>query len=160
MNEFLSEKRLPKITPNKYYLNKDKILVRVLKVNKRDNRVTLYRYDTFEKEDVELDTAPYYFTPLFKIGEVAQMLNRSPDTIRRYESSGLLPKARQFSVSEVESPKTRIRLYSEKDLLELADFFANRRSVGRPAKTNSKINRKELNEQLNSRFKQIRQIPK
>jgi hypothetical protein len=150
------QRREPKITKNHYYLNRDKALIRVISVNKKENRVVLYRYDTFLKEAIEYDTAPHYLVPMFKIGEVAKMLNRSVETIRKYEGQGLIPKANQFSISE--AGKLSIRLYTEKEIYELAEFFSQRRSVGRPSNINkvSKINQKDLMTFLNSRFKQVK----
>lgn len=116
----------------------------------------LYRYDIFSKEDIEYDTAPYYLKPLFKIGEVAKMLNRSTDTIRKYENLQLIDKAKQYLISD--NGKTKVRFYTETDVYDLMGFFANRRSVGRPCKTNSKINQKDLMQQLNSRFQQIKNV--
>jgi len=100
-------------------------------INKKENRVVLFKYDTFSKEAVEYDTAPYFLIPLFKIGEVAQMLNRSVETLRRYESLDLLDKAKKYRISEKSNQS--IRLYTEQDIEKLAVFFANRRPVGRPS---------------------------
>ena len=152
----LSAKKEPKISAHHYYLDRKKVLVRVTSVNKKENRVVLYRYDTFDKEAIEYDTAPHFLTPMFKIGDVAKMLNRSVETIRKYERQKLIPKANQFSISE--TGKLSIRLYTEKETRELADFFSNRRSVGRPSEINkvSKINQKEFLAHLNARFKQVK----
>jgi DNA-binding transcriptional MerR regulator len=88
--------------------------------------------------------------PLFRIGEVAKFLQRSTETLRRYETSGLIPRARKYSTG-----KNSIRLYNEKELLELADFFALRSPPGRPEKTNSKIDRTHLKKSLETRIKEL-----
>jgi hypothetical protein len=112
----------------------------------------LYRYDTFVKEHIEYDTAPLYLSPLFKIGEIAKFLQRSVDTIRKYERIGYIPRAKKFVISK---NGNSIRLYNENDLMDLADFFATRNPPGRPPeKSNSKIDRKHLIKSLESRFKQ------
>ncbi len=118
----------------------------------------LYRYDSFSKEAVEYDTAPYYLIPLFKIGEVAKMLNRSVETIRKYENLNYYDKAKQYKISEGTSQS--IRLYTEGDIHKLAEFFANRRPVGRPSGLNktSKINQRELMAQIDARYKQVKRI--
>lgn len=130
--------------------------MRIVSINIKENRVVLYRYDIFSKEAIEYDIAPHYFTPLFKIGEVAKMLNRSAETIRKYENKKLIPKAQQYNLS-IKS-KAYVRLYKELDIYELAEFFANRNPVGRPSATNkvSKINQKELHEFINSRFQRVK----
>ena len=160
MSAFLSpNKRLPKLLKNHYYLH-NKVLVRVLSVNVKENRVVLFRYDSFDKQAIEYDTAPHYVTPLFRIGEVAKMLNRSVETIRKYENTGLIPKARKYKVSQTGNDRTDIRLYTEKEILELANFFANRNPVGRPGSLIrdrvSKINQKELAKYLDSRFQKVK----
>jgi hypothetical protein len=149
------QKREPRVTKNHYYLYRNQ-LVRVTSVNKKENRVVLYRYDTFIKEAIEYDTAPHFIIPLFKIGDVAKMLNRSVETIRKYEGQGLIPKANQFQISE--KGKLSIRLYTEKEIYGLVEFFSQRRPVGRPSGINqvSKINQKELMAHLNARFKQVK----
>jgi hypothetical protein len=113
----------------------------------------LFRYDTFDKQCIEYDTAPHYLIPLFKISEVAIILNRSVETIRKYENQGLIVKAKKYSISK--EGKLSIRLYRESDIYDLYDFFSQRRSVGRPSKMNqiSKINQKEFLANLGARFK-------
>lgn len=113
----------------------------------------LYRYDTFDKECIEYDTAPHYLVPLFKISEVARMLNRSVETIRKYENQGLIAKVKQYSISK--EGKLSIRLYRESEVYDLYDFFSERHPVGRPSKINkvSKINQKEFLAHLGARFK-------
>jgi hypothetical protein len=114
----------------------------------------LYRYDTYgNKEHIEYDTAHFYLTPVFKIGEVAKFLQRSVETIRKYERLGYIPKARKYVISK---KGNSIRLYNENDLMDLADFFAQRNPPGRPERTNSKIDRVHLIKSLESRFKEWR----
>jgi hypothetical protein len=112
--------------------------------------VVLYRYDTFQKEHIEYDTASLFLSPLFKIGEVAKFLQRSVDTIRKYERLGYISKARRYIISR---HGNSVRMYNENDLMDLADFFATRNPPGRPERTNSKIDRTHLIKSLESRFK-------
>lgn len=120
----------------------------------------LFRYDTFIKQAIEYDTAPHYVIPLFRIGEVARMLNRSAETIRRYETMGLIPKAKKLNISKDGYKNSAVRLYKESDVYELSEFFAHRRPVGRPPAMVrdqiSKINQKELTRYLDSRFQQVK----
>jgi len=139
-----------KIVKSRFYLYQNDVLVRVVSCNTKENRVVLYRYDTYKKEHIEYDTAPLFLSPLFKIGEVAKFLQRSVETIRKYEQLGYIPKAKKFQIS----PRgNSMRMYNERDLLDLADFFATRNPPGRPERTNSKIDRKHLIQNLESRFK-------
>lgn len=117
--------------------------------------MVLYRYDIHEEEAIELDTAPFYLTPAFKIGEMARMLNRKETTIRRYETAGLIPTPRRIHYSKKHPMK--VRIYSVSDAFELAEFFSNRRSVGRPSSLNSvsRINYKEVLTHINARYESI-----
>jgi predicted metal-dependent hydrolase len=123
-------------------------LIRVISVTPKENRVVIYQYSDQKKHHIEYDTAHLFVSPLFRIGEVAKFLQRSGDTIKKYEQKGLIPKARKYKTG-----KNSIRLYEEADIMELADFFALRNAPGRPERTNSKIDRVHLRKNLDSRFK-------
>lgn len=122
-----------------------------MSTNARENRAVIYNYQERKKQHIELDTAPYYVVPLFRIGEVAKFLQRSTETLRKYEQLRLIPKARKFQTG-----RSFIRLYTEDDVMDLADFFALRNLPGRPEKTNSKIDRVFLKKSLSTRFKEIK----
>jgi len=155
LNGFLAKSVQPKITKHAYYLDKDRVLVRVTNINVKENRVVLYRYSDHTKYATEYDTAPHYLIPLFKIGEVAKALNRSDETLRRYEYDGLISKPKKYNISK--DHKLEIRLYSLQDIMELVHFFNNRNPVGRPSGQDkvSKINEKELIKNLKLRYKEI-----
>jgi hypothetical protein len=150
-----SENKQAKITKNRYYLNTNGALVRVIHINKKDNRVALYRYDLFKQEDIEFDTAPFYLTPIYKIGAVAKMLNRSTETIRKYERQGLIPKASQYPLNK--EGTASVRVYSVKDVGDLVEFFATRSSAGRTSHI-SKINQRDVMQGLEARFNQIKNV--
>ncbi len=141
--------RKVRVLKNKFYLYKGQ-LIRVLSFNAKENRVVVYQYSEGKKLHIEFDTAPLFLLPLFKIGEVAKFLQRSPETLRRYETHGYIPRASQYSLG-----RSKIRLYNENDLMELADFFAMRAAPGRPTVTNSKIDRVHLKKTLETRLKEI-----
>jgi hypothetical protein len=148
-----SQKRQIKVVKNRFYIYKGEVLVRIISFNVKENRVVLYRYDKYVKEHIEYDTAPLFLSPLFKIGEVARFLQRSVETIRKYEQLGYIPKAKRFQISR---HGNTVRMYNESDLMDLADFFATRSPPGRPEKTNSKIDRNHLIKNLEARFKDWR----
>jgi DNA-binding transcriptional MerR regulator len=110
-------------------------------------------YGSFSEDRLELDTAHLFLRPVFMINDVAKMLDRKPDTIRKYEKRGLTAVAKQYKINKSGGHR---RFYTEEDILELADFFAARRSVGRPSnkKHISKINKYNLNTLLQTRFKE------
>jgi len=53
-----------------------------------------------------------------KITEVARRVNRHPNTLRKYERLGLIPKARR-------DPITNWRYWKEEDILELRRVLAS-----------------------------------
>lgn len=146
-----SSRRKVKIQRGKYYLKQGE-LVKALSVNMKENRVIIFKYNSFEKEHIEYDTAHFQLTPVFKIGEVAKMLNRSPDTLRKYEKLDYISPASQYRMTE--DGNGTMRFYTEQDIDELVVFFANRNLPGARKKTNSKINTIDVNTHIKSRFKE------
>ena len=58
---------------------------------------------------------------VYTIGEVAKIVERRPDTIRKYERSGLIPKP--VAVGEEYPSYKNWRFYSHPDVYEIVDFF-------------------------------------
>jgi len=129
-----------------------RVLVKILSINRATNSVILRRYDDFHNEAVEYDTAPGRLTPMFKIGDVAKMLSRSPETIRKYEREGLIIPATQFPLTREKT--AMVRLYTEKDIYDLMEFFAERSS--RRGKKFSAVNQKDLLAYIRSRYRELR----
>lgn len=82
------------------------------------------------------------------------MLQRSPDTLRRYETDGLIPPAPKFDLGQ-----QSVRLYSVREIRSLVQFFDQRNPVGRPSKTNFSygVNKIELRRKLSKRFKALKE---
>lgn len=150
----LSSKREVRLLRGKYFLLQGKTLAKILSVNERENRVVLYRYDKFEREHIEYDTAQFYLIPMFKIGELAKMIHRSTDTIRKYERQGLIDRPTKYVLSL--DGATAHRFYTVEQVEKIAMFFALQPPPGRKKRTNSKVNKKELMKKINSRFKEIK----
>ena len=148
MNQLLREKT--KILKDKYYFQRD-VLVKITSINQKENRVVVFRYDTFSLAYMEYDTSHLFLRPAFMINDVAKMLNRQANTLRKYEKQGLTSPAKQYTMTA--SGVSR-RFYTTEDVLELADFFAMRNPVGRPTNRPnlSKIDRYQLNERLKMRL--------
>ena len=125
---------------------------RIAQLNKKENRIILYIYKLKSNIAMEYDTAGDYLVPIFYISDVAKMLNRAPDTIRKYERQGIVPKCPQYYLGQ-----RKARLYSLKEITELAEAFSKRRPVGRPGGINpvSKINQKDLFTGLLKRYKKL-----
>jgi predicted DNA-binding transcriptional regulator AlpA len=140
-----------KIRVKRFYETSDGSAVRVIKVSFKRNLVIAVNYNSHSNESFRLDEAEKNFSPLLKIGEVAKMFGKKSATIRRYESSGLLPKAKKISLSG--SGNYWTRLYSPSDIEILAEFFDSRKPAGRPASTNvAGINREAIKDKLDALY--------
>lgn len=153
---FLRREQSAKIAKNRYYYNQHGVLVRVIGVNKKFNRVTIFRHDDFSQDYIEHDTAGYYLHPVFKIGDVARMLNRRTDTLRKYERNGLIPKPAMHPITV--DDKYGIRIYTEQNILDLVDFFANRAAQGGRSVKVSKINQNDVMRGLKARYDNVKRV--
>jgi hypothetical protein len=145
-------KILSKIDRNKFYLAPSNTLIRTLRVDEKHNRVIFKRYDEYVNDVLELDLAQQIWTPMFRIAEVASIVSRKPGTLRKYESAGLVPKARQFDLNGEGTKK--MRLYSWHDILDLVEAIDRMNPPGRPSKFNvpAKLNRDHIKKRLSRRF--------
>ena len=73
-------------------------------------------------------------TRLYTVGEVAKIVERRPDTLRKYERRNLIPSAEKFG--EKYTGYSNWRYYDQSAVYEMVEFF-NQRVQGRPV-TNKK----------------------
>jgi len=140
MNLFLISKKqvrtamlTDKIITNKFYLYKN-VLHKVKKVQKKNNKVILGSAKDNGEIIIPLMGADLLLFRVYTIGEVAKIVERRSDTIRKYERSGLIPKPLVF---EDEYPSYRNwRFYSRPDVYDIVEFFSGR-TPGRPIKQKS-----------------------
>lgn len=140
-----------KIKRGSFYLTHEKQLVRIVLLNRKDNRVDIKYYDDDIVKTIEYDTAHLYLEPLFTIQEVAMMFNKATDTIRKYERMGILPKCKQYKMGG-----KRARLYTMNDIMGVAEALAQRRPVGRPPAREiniSKVNQKDMLQGILKRYR-------
>ncbi len=149
---FYDSEKQTKVTANRFFLYKD-VPIRIITINKSRNSVTFHRYDTFENDVMEYDTAHMFLLPIFKIGEVAKLLNKKPDTLRKYEHQGLIPPVKKFFLTADET--SSLRMYTEKDIVDLVEFFSNR---GTTKKKYSAVNQKDVLAGLKARYHQISKV--
>jgi len=92
---------------------------------------------------------------LFSIGEVGKMLDYAPATLRKYERMEILPTQKQYHIG-----RRSIRLYAEKDIIDISILLSQRPPVGRPMKINtvSKIDRKRVETGLKQRRKEVNKM--
>jgi len=140
-------KKEPRIIVGKHYLYRGRF-AKILSKNENKNTIVLYLYDINKKEQIEFDTSKFFLIPLFKIGDVAKMVGRKQNTIRKYEKIGLISEPKRYMMESVP-----VRFYTEEDIEELAIFFATRPSPGQRERNISRLNRINLKKGLDLRFK-------
>ena len=130
-----------------FYIDND-IIVKAIRYLKRDGKVLFKRLDTGEEYLEDYKGSALFRKRIFIIGEVAKMVGRSVGTIRKCETSGLLPAASRFPYSN-----NNYRYYTFDDIRNIESFF-NSRKVGRPLK-NRVYSRKDLSNKLREAKKGI-----
>lgn len=140
MQELLSNK----FTVNKLYKFGKKI-VKIKKIQKFKNIITAYDVESQELITFPIEGSDLVLHRLYTIGEISKIVERRPDTIRKYEKKGLLPKPEPFDGS---GSYKNWRLYTSSQVYEMVEFFGGR-TTGRPpldSKVSDKI--KNLNQKV------------
>jgi hypothetical protein len=135
---------LSKIQLKKFYKLPSGNVVRVIRVDKIRENVIVHNYHSHSNEIVDFKITPILFKRVYKIGEVAKMFGKKTSTIRKYENMGLIPAGEKISLHG--GGKLETRVYSERQVEELAEFFRRRRSAGRPPdykNRNIRLNQKD-----------------
>jgi len=121
---------------NKFYKYAGNI-VKIKKISKSRNKIFLENLTDREHIDVPYEQCELLLTRLYTVGEVAKIVGRRPDTLRKYERRNLIPSAKKFGEECV--GYTSWRYYDESAVYEMVEFF-NQRVQGRPVvKTKSNM---------------------
>lgn len=124
---------------NKFYKYSDTI-VKLKKISKKSNKIHAERLDNGELILIPHQQSELLLTRLYTVGEVAKIVERRTDTIRKYEKRNLIPSPNKFG--EKYKSYQSWRYYEESDIYDMMSFF-NDRIPGRPAQENrTKINAK------------------
>jgi hypothetical protein len=124
-----------KIVINKFYKYSNTI-VKVKKITKNLNKILVTDLTTKQEMVMPYEGAELIMHRIYTIGEVAKIVEKRSDTIRKYEKKGLIPSGKKFSES-CESYKNW-RYYDREDVYNMVSFF-NSRTPGRPV-SNKNIN--------------------
>jgi hypothetical protein len=135
-----------------HFLNNSEIY-RVVGINRAHDSVLLRKLSDGKNYETRFDTFSVGFEQVWKIGEVADFLGRSPRSLYRYEHRGQTEKPKRFKT--VHGPE--LRFYTKQDVLDIHDLIAGVHQ-GRPRKDNKIINntlptRSELLIMFRERFK-------
>lgn len=130
---------------NKFYRYSDTI-VKLKKISKNSNKILAERLDNGESILIPYEQCEILLIRLYTVGEVAKIVEKRSDTLRKYEKRNLIPSPSKFG--EKYKSYENWRFYEESDIYEMIEFF-NTRVPGRPAQ-NKKTD-------INSRIKSIEQ---
>ena len=134
-----------KILPNKFYKYSD-TFVKIKKITKYNNTIVCVDIKTNEQIDIPLVGSQILLKRIYTVGEVAKIVDREPNTLRKYEKKNLIVLSKKFD--EDCGNYKNWRYYDESDIYGMVEFFNTRKS-GRPVtgKTvTSKI--KEINQKV------------
>lgn len=122
-----------KIIKNKFYKYSETI-VKIKKVVKNMNKI--YAIDLSTKQEISFpyNGAELILHRIYTIGEVAKIVEKRSDTIRKYEKRNLIPSGKKFS--ETCDSYKNWRYYEKQDVYDMVSFF-NGRTPGRPSSNKS-----------------------
>jgi len=127
-----------KVITNKIYLYSG-VLHKVKKIQKGKKTVVIQDLKHGQEIGIPLGGAEVLLSRVYTIGEVARIVERRPDTIRKYERRGLLPKP--LSIDDEYPSYKGWRFYTSSDVYEMVEFFS-KRSPGRPTKESEPVTSK------------------
>lgn len=133
---------------NKFYLYKQS-LVKIKKIQKSSGVIVVKNVHSDDEEAIPSTGAEILLTRLYTIGELAKIIGKRSDTLRKYERQGLMPKP--SCVFESDTRYKNWRFYNESDVYDVISFFSGR-TPGRPAsvtKSSIKRNIASLKEKVN-----------
>lgn len=135
-----------KIIVNKFYKFGNDI-VKVFKIVKSQNKILVINLSNFEKLSMPLDQSDLILHRIYTIGEVSKIVNKRPDTIRKYEKRNLIPQSKKFG--DICASYKDWRYYDTQDVHDMVSFFS-RRSPGRP------VNNKTIRQRIISIEQQVK----
>jgi hypothetical protein len=113
---------------NKFYKYAGNI-VKIKKISKGKNKIYVEQLNTKDIIEIPYEQSEILITRLYTVGEVAKIVERRPDTLRKYERKNLIPSASKFG--DEYSGYSNWRYYDESEVYEMIEFF-NQRIQGRP----------------------------
>lgn len=133
-----------RLITNKFYTYADNI-VKLKKIAKKQNKIFVERLDNGETIEIPYEQNELILYRIYTVGEVAKIVEKRADTIRKYEKRSLIPQARKFG--DKYKGYADWRYYSEADVYEMVEFF-NSRIPGRPVEKKNKPDIKKLEQKV------------
>ena len=109
-----------KPTVNKFYKYAGNI-VKIKKIVKAKNKIYIEQIADKAVIDIPYEQSEILITRLYTVGEVAKIVERRPDTLRKYERKNLIPSASKFG--DEYKGYSSWRYYSESEVYEMIEFF-------------------------------------
>lgn len=119
---------------NKFYQYSDTI-VKLKKISKSSNKILAERLDDGTHIVLPYEQSELLIRRIYTVGEVAKIVERRADTLRKYEKKDLIPSPKKFG--EQYKSYENWRYYEESDVYDMIEFF-NNRTPGRPVDNNKK----------------------
>lgn len=135
-----------KIIVNKFYKFGNDI-VKILKIFKSQNKILIIKLSSSEEISMPLEQSDLILHRIYTIGEISKIVNKRPDTIRKYEKKNLIPQSKKFS--DTSASYKNWRYYDTQDVHDMVSFFS-RRSPGRP------MNNKTIKQRIISIEQQVK----
>lgn len=117
---------------NKFYKYSDTI-IKIKKISKKLNKISAERLDDGTSIVIPYEQSDILLRRLYTVGEVAKIVEKRTDTLRKYEKRNLIPEPSKFG--DRYGGYRTWRYYEESDIYEMIEFF-NERVPGRPIKNN------------------------
>jgi hypothetical protein len=134
-----------KIIQNKFYKYSD-TFIKIKKITKYNNTIVCIDIKTNEEINIPIVGSDILLKRIYTVGEVAKIVDREPNTLRKYEKKNLIVLSKKFN-EECGNYKNW-RYYEESDIYGMVEFFNTRKS-GRPAASKTADSRiKEINQKV------------
>lgn len=117
-----------RVVTNKFYRYANHF-VKVKKVSKASNKISLLNLHDGSIIEIPLKSSDLLLKRIYTVGEVAKIVDRQPNTLRKYEKKNLIPSPKKFG-DDYKGYKNW-RYYEEADVYGIVEFFGNR-VQGRP----------------------------
>lgn len=137
---------------NKFYQYADTV-VKLKRISKNSNKIIAERLDSGEHIVLPYEQSEMLLRRIYTVGEVSKIVERRPDTLRKYEKKDLIPSPKKFGTKY--KSYANWRFYEESDVYDMIEFF-NNRTPGRPVQKqtiNNKIKSVEEKIKLHNRGK-------
>jgi hypothetical protein len=117
-----------KVIANKFYVYANHF-VKVKKINKTGGRIILLNLQDNSIIEIPTRSSDLLLKRIYTVGEVAKIVGRQPNTLRKYEKKNLIASPKKFG--DAYKGYKNCRYYDEADVYDIVAFFSGR-VQGRP----------------------------